>query len=268
MPTMRSSLDGWRAYTAGLKAQLATALAPSAPPVVDDFNGPGGSPPDPALWCYNTGGNWPGELQTYTNDPANVSLDGLGHLAITAHRAADGTVTSGRIKTEGRLAVGYGRVEASIKMPPGPGILPAFWLLGANYDTVGSLAAGEIDIVEYVRGQLNFTVHGPAGDGDYNGGGRGVNVSRDLGFDPSAGFHRYWVVRSPNKIVIGVDETTTSVVTPKTLPPGGQWVFNAQPMIITINFAVGGTEDGWPGMPDADTPFHQTMLIDYVRYQP
>ena len=49
-------------------------------------------------------------------------------------------------------------------MPWGPGIWPAFWLLGSNIETVGWPQCGEIDIMEY-RGQqpnlIHGTVHGP-----------------------------------------------------------------------------------------------------------
>ena len=234
----------------------------------DPFSGPAGTPPSSHLWCYNTGGGWPNELQTYTASPANVGLDGKGHLAITAIREPDGSFTSGRIKTEGKLSMGYGLVEARIKFPPGPGILPAFWLLGANYNQVGDPECGEIDIVEWVRGVLHFTIHGPQGDGDYNGNGEGVSVAYPPPFDPTADYHDYWARREPDKITLGVDGTTTAIFTPDTLPAGGRWVFNDTKMFAVLNFAVGGTPDGWPGMPEADTPFPQRMMIDWFRYVP
>ncbi len=78
----------------------------------DEFNGPSGSPPDPADWRFDLGawGADDNELETYTGAPANVSLDGQGHLAITALRqtltGADGVTrgyTSARIETGGLL---------------------------------------------------------------------------------------------------------------------------------------------------------------------
>jgi len=74
----------------------------------------------------------------------------------------------------------YGRVEARIKMPPGPGTLPAFWLLGSDYPEVGHPESGEIDIIEYVRGALHHTLHGPGTGED------GVSRSWVPPFDPSA----------------------------------------------------------------------------------
>jgi len=44
--------------------------------------------------------------------------------------------TSARIKTQGLFEQAYGRFEARIKLPYGPGIWPAFWLLGSGVETV------------------------------------------------------------------------------------------------------------------------------------
>ena len=41
----------------------------------------------------------------------------------------------------------------------------------------------------------------------------------------------------------------------------GEWVFN-QPFFILLNVAVGGN---YVGFPTADTPFPQSMYIDYVK---
>lgn len=233
--------------------------------VSDDFDAAAGTPPDSSLWGYDTGAGWSNELQTYTDSTDNVYQDGSGHLVITAIRTPGGGYTSGRIKTQNRLAMGYGRVEARIQMPPGPGILPAFWLLGSNYPSVGHPKCGEIDIVEYVRSVFHFTIHGPQDDGDYNGDDTGVSIAQTPTFDPTTGFHTYWVQRSPDNITIGVDDMTTAVFTPDSLPAGATWVFNNQPMFAIVNFAVGG---GWAGSPDATTTFPQSMLVDWFRYTP
>lgn len=249
-----------------------SATPGAARPVYDDFHGPVGSPPDPRLWSYDTGAGWPDEPQDYTRLVENIHQDGNGHLVIKAIRAPDGGYTSARIKTQNKLNMGYGTVEASIKMPPGPGILPAFWLLGSDYPSVGHPACGEIDVVEYVRSVLHFTLHGPQqGQSDYRptGTGEHTGVSRSLvpDFDPSAGFHTYWVHRVPDRITIGVDDMTTATFTPDSLPAGATWVFNDKPMFAVINFAVGG-EGGWAGAPDATAAFSQSMTVDWFRYTP
>ena len=241
--------------------------------VSDEFDAAAGTPPDPSLWGYDTGSGWSNgeELQTYTNSTDNVYQDGSGHLVIKAIQTPDGGYTSGRIKTQNKLTMGYGRVEASIQMPPGPGVLPAFWMLGSDYPSVGHPQCGEIDIIEYVRSAFHFTLHGPQqGEADYRPPGAGehtgVSGSQVPAFDPSAGFHTYWVERSPDLVTIGVDGTTTAVFTPNSLPAGATWVFNDKPMFAIFNFAVGG--GGWAGTPPAGTPFPQQMVVDWFRYTP
>ncbi|HMX80393.1 MAG TPA: glycoside hydrolase family 16 protein, partial [Ferruginibacter sp.] len=124
----------------------------------DDFTGAAGSAPDAGKWAFDigTGSNGWGnsELQYYTNRPENIKLDGNGMLVITAKSEsyAGSGFTSARIKTKGLFAQQYGRFEARIKTPTGPGLWPAFWMLGANIDTKPWPQCGEIDIMEQ-RGQ-------------------------------------------------------------------------------------------------------------------
>ena len=130
---------------------------------------------------YDTGTGWGagGEVQTYSDSADNVYQDGE-HLVLQAVRTPSG-YTSGRIKTQGRFDMVYGRVEAHIKMPPGPGTLPAFWLLGSDYAKVGHPASGEIDIIEYVRaGYISPST------GQGTGSRPGVSRVQTPAFDPSA----------------------------------------------------------------------------------
>ena len=188
-----------------------------------------------------------GELQTYTNSTDNVYQDGGGHLVIKAIQTPDGGYTSGRIKTQSKLTMGYGRVEASIQMPPGPGILPAFWLLGSDYPSVGHPECGEIDIIEYVQSAFHFTLHGPQqGEADYRPPGadhRGVALPGSR-LRPLGGIPHLLGERSPDLVTIGVDGTTTAVFTPDSLPAGATWVFNNKPMFAILNFAVGAAAVG------------------------
>ncbi len=52
----------------------------------DEFTGPAGAGVDPAKWGYDVGGGGWGnqELEYYTDHRDNASLDGAGHLVITA----------------------------------------------------------------------------------------------------------------------------------------------------------------------------------------
>ncbi len=230
----------------------------------DEFDGPAGQSPDAAKWTFDigTGSNGWGnqELQYYTNRPENASLDGQGNLVITARREtfAGSPFTSARLKTQGLFEQAYGRFEARLKTPYGPGIWPAFWLLGANITTVNWPQCGEIDIME-LRGQepnlINGTVHGPG----YSGGSaitQGFG-STDRRFD--ADFHLFAIEWGKDYIDYFVDNTLYLRLTPDKLP--GEWVYD-HPFFIIMNVAVGGN---YVGFPTSLTPFPQQMTIDYVR---
>ena len=239
----------------------------------DDFEGTAGSLPNPANWVYDLGrgpngdgwGNM--ELQNYTNNPENVSLDGQGNLAITAI-SEGGSYTSARIKTKGLFEQTYGRVEARIKLPYGPGIWPAFWMLGANIDEVPWPGCGEIDIMEF-KGQepnvVHGTIHGP-------GYSKDVPISKSFGFEDlrlDLDFHIYAIDWDEESINFFVDDILYFQVKPNDLvnrqlkprDASGEWVFD-RPFFILLNVAVGGTFVGFPTRLDI---FPQTMLIDYVR---
>lgn len=251
-------------------AASSSADIPARPPgtVVDNFDGPAGSLPDPALWDYDLGPWQDDGLQRYTNSPDNVRLDGQGNLIIQARPVADG-YTSARPVTRGKLSMQYGRVSARIKFPSGQGIWPAFWMLGSDFLEVGWPFSGEIDMMELVNDGNTFHValHGPQGQTDYYGGvkvsGQYVGTQGPIA-DLTQDFHEYWLDWRPNSIVIGVDDRTLGSFTPASLPPGGEWVFN-KPMYALINIAVGGP---WPGPPDATTPWPATMLVDWFKYEP
>ncbi|AGZ45892.1 glycoside hydrolase family 16 protein [Actinoplanes friuliensis] len=231
----------------------------------DEFNGAAGAPIDASKWKFDIGGGGFGnnEQQYYTNSTSNVSTDGQGHLAITARKENPSNLqchygtcqyTSGRILTADKFSQRYGRFEASIKVPKGQGIWPAFWMLGGN----NWPATGEIDIMENVGKEPNTlygTVHGPG----YSGG-EGIGGNRNIGQPLSNAFHNYAVEWSPNLIVWYLDGSEYFRVTPASLG-GDQWVFDHNFFMI-LNVAVGGN---WPGYPDGSTQFPQTMLVDYVR---
>ena len=236
----------------------------------DEFTGPEAQAPDASRWRFDVGtgpngdgwGN--GQQEFVTSRPENVSLDGLGHLAITARKESfqGMAYTSGRIVTKGLFARAYGRFEARMKLPRGQGLWPAFWMLGADIDAVGWPACGEIDVMEY-RGQeprrVTGSLHGPG----YSGGAA-ITGSYTLppgpGFDED--FHVFAVEWEPDLISWEVDGVTWQVATPARMPAGATWVFD-QPFFVILNLAVGGN---YVGVVDGTATFPQTLLVDYVRY--
>jgi beta-glucanase (GH16 family) len=133
----------------------------------DEFDGAAGTLPDAANWRFDVGTGWGNaQLEFDTDRASNASMDGSGHLAITARQESfnGSAYTSARITTQGKREFQYGRVTARIKLPVGQGIWPAFWLLGSQHHEVGWPQSGEIDVMEY-RGQeprvVLGSVHGP-----------------------------------------------------------------------------------------------------------
>lgn len=264
----RTTQCGRRAATARLVAAAALVVLPaaSAPGCAhaasafqDDFNGPRGSAPNPGVWGHTTGTGWDKGIQDYRS--ANAVLDGEGHLVITADRSGGG-YASGRIETRNRLTLGYGRVSARIKMPAGQGLWPAFWLLGADHDTIGWPDCGEIDIIEVVSDPTRYfiTIHGPR---QFDGDRYEVQVTGSTA-DLSAGFHEYWAAYGPDRIDVGIDGATLAGFAPQSLPAGAQWVYN-RPTYAILGLAVGGS---WAGPPDAETSFPASLLVDWFRWEP
>lgn len=229
----------------------------------EEFDGPAGSVPLATRWGFDVGTDWGNaQLEYDTARPTNVSLDGSGHLAITARRESylGSAYTSGRINTRGRFETTGGRIEARIQLPTGRGIWPAFWLLGSDIGTVGWPACGEIDVMEY-RGQEPAVVHGSLHGPGYSGGNARTRAYTLPSGRFDTGFHVFAIEWTSSSITWLVDGTPYYAATPSSLPSGTRWVFD-RPFFILLNVAVGGN---YVGPPDAGTVFPQTMLVDYVR---
>jgi beta-glucanase (GH16 family) len=230
----------------------------------DEFNGLAEELPDTSKWNFNVGtgsGGWGNqELQYYTDRSKNASMDGEGNLVITAYREsyAGSPFTSARINTQGLFEQKYGRFEARLKTPHGPGLWPAFWMLGSTITTESWPQCGEIDIME-LRGQqpniINGTLHGPG----YSGGNP---ISQSYAMPNSrfdTEYHLFAVEWDEEKIDFFVDDYLYQRIERDDV--SGEWVYD-NPFFIILNVAVGGN---YVGFPTEQTPFPQKMIIDYVR---
>ena len=238
----------------------------------DEFDGAAGAPVDGTKWIAETGGQGWGnqEREYYTARAENASLDGAGHLVITARAEPPSSTyqcwygacryTSARLTTKGKLEPTYGRFEARLRIPRGQGIWPAFWLLGADIGTAGWPKSGEIDVMENIGKEptmVHGTIHGPG----YSGG-NGISGSYALPTGAFADdFHVFAVEWTPGQVRWLVDDREYHRATPASLPSGTTWVFD-HPFYLLMNVAVGGA---WPGDPDASSTFPQQMVVDYVR---
>ncbi|MEV6505315.1 family 16 glycosylhydrolase [Streptomyces sp. NPDC051642] len=252
-------------------ARAASASADQADAVTfsDTFDGAAGSAVNSSKWTQETGDNVNNhEREYYTSGTNNASLDGQGHLVITAKKENPanyqcwyGTCqyTSARMNTSGKFSAQYGHVEARMKIPRGQGMWPAFWMLGTDIGSVGWPNSGEIDVMENVGFEpstIHGTIHGPGYSGA-NGIGAGYTLSGGQAFADA--FHTFAVDWAPNSIKWSVDGVVYQTRTPADVG-GNTWAFN-KPFFLILNLAVGGD---WPGDPNSATAFPAQLVVDSV----
>ncbi len=231
--------------------------------MADEFDNEGA--PNSSFWTFDigrgpNGDGWGNqELQYYTNRTENVKVEN-GFLLITAQEESfeGASYTSARLKTEGLFEQQYGRFEARIRLPYGKGLWPAFWLLGNDCDTNIWPNCGEIDIMEYL-GDSPTVVFGSAHGPGYSAGEAETKEYSLVNDRFDTGFHIFGIEWGPNYINYYVDDVLYNQITPEDV--SGEWVFD-HPFYIIMNVAVGGS---FPGSPDSETVFPQTMVVDYVR---
>ncbi len=258
-----------------------TGGAPVAPPALppdpavpgrlvfsDEFNTAAGTKPDAAKWRPEIGAGQNNELQYYTNNN-NANMDGAGSLVLEARREVTAgsscpggpcQYTSGRLNTAATYTFTYGHVEARIKVSGTQGLWPAFWLLGADFPSIGWPSCGEIDIMEHVGKEPQNTygtLHAPAYFGG-NGAGGPYTIAGDFMND----FHVFAIDWNSSRIAFSVDGNVFLTQTKAAIEAArGPWVYD-HPFFIILNNAVGGD---WPGAPNGTTVLPQRMMIDYVR---
>jgi beta-glucanase (GH16 family) len=240
----------------------------------DDFSKDGGQI-DPKKWSFKIDGQGNGnhESQYYTGDPKNAHIQD-GVLVITALKEDKGWAhyTSSELCTQGLYGVKFGRIEASIKVPPSQaGNWPAFWMMPDDGNKSANWQSGAIDIMEMVNDAkgLHGTIH-------FGWGMRaaGPQISAPNG-DFSTDYHVYGVEWEPDKFMWFLDHRSYGPGTDWGAPKGPVPAPFNQPFYIILNFALGGD---WPNnavsgqhrrLPDADAKFPESMSVKWVRvYQP
>jgi beta-glucanase (GH16 family) len=271
--TARSSAYGYSLWEFSIYGTGGNPTSPPAQPAdpafpatrlvfADEFNGPAGSKPDTTKWTYDPGVPQNGEIQYYTPNSENASMNGSGSLVIEARRQdyQGRQYTSHRMNTGNKFSVQYGRIEARVKVPKGNGLWPAFWLMGDDFLQGRPWPYnGEIDIMEVLgrnTSEAYSTLHAPA----YNGaGGYGQKYAT---VDLSQDYH-VWAAEWDSKgIRFFLDGRQVFDAAKETVEnTRGPWIFDHKFYLI-LNLAVGGD---FPGPIDATTPFPSQMLVDYVR---
>ena len=217
------------------------------------------------------------ELEIYTKDSKNIRIE-EGKLVIEAHIAnftensdvetspSTRKYTSAKIASRGLadFATVGRRFEASIKLPQGKGIWPAFWMLPSKDRFGGWPKSGEIDIMENIGKEGSNTVHGTLHYGrDWPNdqyAEEGIRLDEKVFGNFSESFHTFSSQVEESEIRFFVDNILFSTKTQKDLFPYN-WPFR-EDFYFIFNLAVGGN---WPGFPDGSTRFPQQLVVDYVR---
>lgn len=228
----------------------------------DEFNSRG--LPDVRSWSYNVGGHGWGnqEKQYYTEADTLNAVVRDGMLAIIARNDGKGDkkYTSARLVTKGKQEWKYGRMEMRAKLPAGVGLWPAFWMLGADIDSAGWPACGEIDIMEHL-GYKPDVVLGTVHTAAYNHI-KGTHVGKEIHIkNPYDSFHVFAIEWTEKQIEFFLDDTLYFSFRNE-YKTKAEWPFDS-PFFIILNLAVGGNPGGIKGLDESAFP--AVFLIDYVR---
>ena len=238
----------------------------------DEFNLPEGSAPDSAIWTSEdgdgskavAGGGWGNKERQYYI-PTLAKITSVGALQIDATTTGANAYNcyykapcewiSSKYITKDKIGFKYGRLEARIKGPVGPGTWGAFWMLGADIDTRIWPWCGEIDVTELVGKSPNMAygyLHGLLSGGF---GGRGTTVDMPNGFANE--YHTYAVDWLPESIDWYVD----GVLFGSQQKKDKDWVFDHE-FYLVMNLAMGGNLGGTiePGLKQAN------MSFDWIRF--
>jgi beta-glucanase (GH16 family) len=199
------------------------------------------------------------ELEWYL--PGQVQLrNGTAQLVVARRsvRGSDGRTypfVSGMISsgpTPGsrtpKFAFRYGWAEARMRIPAGPGLWPAFWLLPANESDLP-----EIDVME-IDGSAPDVVMMHLHDGG-PGGNEAVQASDWTQPSLTGGWHTFAIDWTPGHLAWLVDGVVRWHVDGSVVP--------SQPMYLIADLAVGGGDTVSP--PTASTPFPSALALDWVR---
>jgi beta-glucanase (GH16 family) len=217
----------------------------------DEFDG---SAINISSWNFETGGSGWGNNEQEYYQAANATVSN-GNLIITAKKETvnNNGYTSARMTTKGKREFTYGKIEASIKMPVGQGLWPAFWMLGSNISSVNWPTCGEIDIMEHIN--VDSVIYGTM---HWNNNGH-VSSGDKTTSSPSA-YHVYsieWDAAAIKWYIDGVKYFESNILN----NINNTEAFHKD-FFILLNFAVGGN---WPGQTIDDSKFPASMYVDYVR---
>jgi beta-glucanase (GH16 family) len=231
-----------------------------------------GDAPDPAVWSYDLGASGWGnrELQEYTDDAQNAFIEN-GQLVIRVLEQDSGApYTSARIRTQDKVMVRYGTIEARVKVPDlADGLWPAFWTLGNNFSEVGWPACGELDILEMghtsairdnvVNRRVGSAAHWENND-NYATYGLFFDAPQRLDDD----FHVFKMEWTPDLVRTFVDDNKIWEMRIDSASCTDCTEFH-EPHFMILNLAVGGNYTGILTESGITATLPAEIHIDYVR---
>jgi beta-glucanase (GH16 family) len=201
------------------------------------------------------------EWQRYRdNDNHRLVGDDLQLVAHLRGGMKDGGIESGLLRS--KWTGKYGYYEIRMKVPPGRGMWPAFWL-----NPEDQLWPPEIDVVEIVnngRDDTRNSFH------NVHPGTRGQKAPKLYsrldrwgswrpGIDYKDGYHRFAAEWTPEVVRHFVDDVLVAERRFRWVHDDGR---DAGPAHVLVNLAVGGK---WPEAPQSEADFPAILHVDWVR---
>lgn len=233
--------------------------------------------PDARNWGYEQGFVRNNELQWY--QPDNAFCAG-GRLVIEGRRErrpnpgydptstdwkkrrANIEYTASSLITRGKHSWQYGRFEMRARIPTAAGLWPAFWTLGVAGEWP---SCGEIDIMEYYRGQLLANAAWGTSARWTAKWDTATKRLTDFDADWANRFHVWRMDWDETSIRLFVDGLLLNTIeltkTVNAVPQWGPANPMRQPHSLLLNLAIGGDNGGDPAL----TTFPVRYEIDYVR---
>jgi beta-glucanase (GH16 family) len=202
-----------------------------------------------------------GEWQRYRdNDNHRIVGDELQLVAPVRRGLRNGGIDSGMLRS--KWLGKYGYYEIRMKVPPGRGMWPAFWINPEDQKW-----PPEIDVVEIVnngrdttRNSFHNVLPGKQGEkvtatqskldkwGSYR---PGIDYAND--------FHRFAVEWTPDTVRHYVDDVMVAERPFRWVHGDGS---DGGPAHVLVNLAVGGK---WPEAPTSESDFPAVLRVDWIR---